>query len=233
MKLVQEIATSEFLYIDDATYSANPSAYIDWSDRPAYWQEFGVQVADYWTAQDTIKTIYTTTGWANLKDPDKDVLIDFGVGDTSTEIIPYLIGKGYTQQEASGIYLNSVAKSIESKQPIARSRADNHRIITIVYSFLDSVEADGLLNAIANFLSLYKEKVYLGTEFGDVSDGLMDFINNTGSYASSSTTGLNKYSIMPDVITAYGDEVTAREAFRQQLNDWLLRQIYNGQYIKL
>lgn len=233
MKLVQEIATSEFLYIDDVTYAANPSAYIDWSDRPVYWQEFGVQVADYWTAQDTIKTIYTTTGWANLKDPDKDVLIDFAVGDLSTEIIPYLMGNGMTQQEATNKYVVSYTKSIEEKAKLATKRADSYISKAIVVSFLDAIEADGFLNAVANFARLYKEQAYLGIGYGDATDGIINFINNTGSYASSSTTGLNKYTIMPDVITAYGNEVTAREAFRNELNDWLLKQTYKGQYIKL
>jgi hypothetical protein len=233
MKLVKEIATDTYLYIDDSVYSANPSLYIDRSNNPAYWDLVVGDVVDFWTAQDNLKNLYLLNGWASFKDEEKDIFIKYGIGDAGTEIIPFLMGKGMTQQEAQVFYLESVAKAVENKQPIARSRADNHRIITIVYSFLDSVEADGLLNAIANFLSLYKEKVYLGTQFGDVSDGLMDFINNTGSYASSSTTGLNKYSIMPDVITAYGDEVTAREAFRSELNDWLLKQTYKGQYIKL
>jgi len=234
MKLVKEIATDTYQYIKDSVYAANPNAYIDRSGNPAYWDLVVDNVIDFWTTQDRLQDLYTLSGWASFKDEEKDILIKYRVGDVVTEVIPYLMNvKGMTQQETQMFWLENVARSVEKKQPIARFRADNHRIITIVYSFLDEIEADGLLNATTNFFNLYKEKVYLGTSYGDKSDGLMDFIDNTGGYASSTTTGLNKYTILPEVVMAYGTAAAARAAFSQQLNDWLLRQTYNGQYIKM
>jgi len=229
MKLVKERSTETYKLIDDAELTANPNLYIDRNDFPIYWfnyyEEAGIS---YFKARNLLQAQVDLrpNGFDDYRDKEKDVLGQMYIGETG-QIIPfYMTYFGMTQTEAGLFHNDRVAENVVKKAESTRVIARSPKIISVGTKYLVWGNPDGTLNtlqannftaAIADFLQAYREYAFLGTNYKDDADGIMDYIESTGNYASG---GLKNYVFNPDLVTAYGGDSNAvRLAMAAELKD--------------
>ena len=150
--------------------------------------------SDYGVRQREITTIASITGFANLSLAEQNIVGNYCAADDNTLVVHYA-----TTQTAGDIpaalamHGTKIAAFIKELQLIAESRYNSIETIKAVMMYLkDRAEIDAFTAAIRNFLADYKSKFHLGTQYGDSTDGIMDYIENTGGYPL--LTGLDSYS---------------------------------------
>lgn len=229
MKLVKEISTNEYKLIEDSVYTGSTELYIDRTDNPTYWynnyKEIGIS---YFKMRLYVKDVVESKlgGFNDFRDHEKDVLGILYLGDTNQLIPFYMSYYGYTIQEASIFHTDRVAMNVVMKAVGTTLIARSPKIISVGTKYLVWGNPDGTLNtlqannftaAISGFLSDYREYAYLGLNYGEETDGIMDYIESTGSYSSG---GLKNYVFSPTMVEAYGgDSDLVRLAMAADLKD--------------
>jgi len=232
MKLVKDKTTNEYSYVTDSEYLANITNYVDRTNNLLYWKKnFERMNIDHRTFHDHARQLLATVGWANMKKTSKDVIVWLALQEAQADIIGHLMMSGLSQTQAISTYILNVAKKYKRNAEVFKTRSSHNTSTVIVASFLTEAEASNFSGMIKNYRYYYIEDARLGTLYGNIDNGIMDYIENTGAFLSSG--GLNAHAINPSVVAAYPSEAVARESFRAQLKDWLLFQKYNGVYIPL
>lgn len=228
MKLVKEISTNNYQLIDDTTYSANTELYIDRSANPTYWynnyEKIGIS---YFKMRNYVVEQYElTSGFTSYRDAEKDILGIMNIPN-GNELVPFYMGYyGYDLNTASLYHLERVSLNVVNRAIGTRLIARSPKIISVGSKYLVWINPDGSLNslqannftaAIANFMSAYREYGFLGNNYGDDADGIMDYLESTGNYSSG---GLKNYVFNPDFVAAYGgNEDLVRLAMVAELKD--------------
>ena len=85
--------------------------------------------------------------------------------------------------------------------------------------FLGEEQSSTINDALRNFKSDLCSIALLGTMYGDNRDGLMDYLESSGSYTAG---GLKSYTMSAEMETAYGGQEAARLGMISQLVNVLI-----------
>lgn len=134
-------------------------------------------------------------GFSNLTLVEQDIIAEYCASDDTTLVTHYA-----TTQTAGDLVSAKIMHSarlgvvVEELTKIANIRAFNPKIKEYVgLYFEDRVQVDLFMAAIRNFLFDYTFKFHLGTQYGDSTDGILDYIERTGGY-SGVGQGLDGYT---------------------------------------
>ena len=215
MKLVKVLSTNVFKQIEESEFNSNPELYIDRTDSPIYWEKHYKELGiSYFRMRVIVQELVDlrVNGFDDYRDSEKDVLGKMYIGETG-QIIPFYMSYfSMSQTEASLFHNERVANNVVLKAESTRLIARSPKIISVGTKYLVWANSDGTLNtlqannftaAIQGFLSGYREFAYLGTNYGDDTDEIMDYIESTGSYA---TGGLKNYEFNPEIVSAFGGD---------------------------
>ena len=208
-KFVKEISTNKYLEIDQATYDADPSLYVDRTDRPIYvlnhYAEAGIS---YWRARkhavDYIAGL--ENGLEDLNDMDKEAAGHFAYGDQMDIMIAfYITYYGITQQEAEGLNLQRAALNrsklaVDAKVIVASPKTMEIGIkyLTVLTNGgLDSKQAFDFTEAISGYLDEFERFAVLGINYGDEHEGIMDYYESTNGHTGG---GLEIYTLNPAIV---------------------------------
>jgi len=164
-----------------------PTGYVDISSI-LNWHLFGANaVNDYFACKSAIKDMVLEIGWANLTNVEKDTAIQYYSYPDTTSAVIYLMGKGYTQQQAQGFVLQQWHKHHANLLHACRHRWYYAKFV--VPQYLSFADSEDLMNAVEALIFAYTEMGRLGINYGDKTDGIMDFIESTNGYLNN---GLNE-----------------------------------------
>lgn len=157
------------------------------------WDNIGLEYFDYVFVRDQIKMFVSAMTFNNLSEIDKEVALTYCASDMTT-LITYLMMQGYSQQEAIDIYITKRAVDIRNASLSCEKRIKSSEYIKSIISFLPEEYAVQFLDATRNFSIDYQNIALFGTQYGDYRDGIMDYIEGTGSYVGG---GLRNYPTYP------------------------------------
>lgn len=187
-----------FLYDTDPT----PSGYSDLTTISEVDQFAFASSADYGAVRDKIIEITDSTGFANLSSAEKAIAAEYCASDDNT-LVGYYVPTEGSLEAALDKHLSVFASHLEKMREVAKTRINSEKVIIALMKYLeDRFQIDAFTDAIRLFSLDYESKFHKGTLYGDFRDGIMDYIESTGSYVGS---GLINYEFSPIIIQAYLD----------------------------
>lgn len=173
---------------------------------------------DYVWERDTLKEI-AYTKWDSLNNQSKDILSERCIVGMDT-IVSYYMSKGLSQNDATMKYLNDRIVDVQNAAKCFCDRINNPKLQMYVILFLGEAQASTFNDAVRNFKSDLCSIALLGTQYGDSRDGIMDYIESTGSYTSG---GLKSYTMSDDMVAAYGSQEGALAVLIQILHNLIIK----------
>ena len=133
-------------------------------------------------------------GFASLSNADKDIVGMYNAATDNEMITHYAtVHTAGDIDAAIQMHTEKVGAFIGEMKEIATYRAEHSATTACILQYMkDRGQIDSFISAINNFLTYYKVKFHVGTQYGDTSDGIMDYLENTGGYAADNT-GLDSY----------------------------------------
>jgi hypothetical protein len=192
-----------------------PTNYVNISSI-VNWNQFGNIVAnDYLVYKNTINDICNQKRWSGLTNTEKDIAIQYYSYPDSTSAVAYLMTvKGMSQPQAQEFLLLQWHKHHGNLMNACKLRWYYVKLIAITYLSFEDVET--LLSNIQLLILLYVTVGRIGINYGDVKEGIMDYIESTNIYLNN---GLRetKYTLLTGT---YND-------FIQALKNVIVEGIYN------
>ena len=146
MKLVKEIATNKYLAIDQATYDADPSLYVDRSDRPVYslnhYEEAGFS---YYQSRYFIKELVDAAvdNIDSFTEHDKDAIIEYSYGDRNKIVTHLVTVHGYTVNDAKAKVALNAANNQAKLAVCAKIISASPKIMSIGTKYLGFIDSNG------------------------------------------------------------------------------------------
>lgn len=141
-----------------------------------------------------ISGIVFATGFANLVHEEKDIVGLYSAA-TDTELVSHYTSEHTGGDLAAALELHAVniGNFVTEMDKVAVVRINHTKTKIVIMKYLkDRPQIDLFMSAIRNMISDYKFKFHLGTQYGDSTDGIMDYFENTGGY-SGDGVGLDSY----------------------------------------
>lgn len=232
MKLVKELSTNKYLSLSEEDYIANPSLYLDRSDRPVYWLRFYENAGfSYYQSRYYIKELVdnAVNNIDDFNEVDKDAIIEYSYGDRNKLVTHLVTVHGYTVNDAKGKVALNAANNQAKLAVCAKIISSSPKIMSIGTKYLGFIDGNGnydtsqafaLTSAISDFMTEFERFARLGLNYGDEAEGIMDYFESTNSYAEG---GLKNYTFNPDVVAVVGSEENARLAMVAELQDLFLK----------
>jgi hypothetical protein len=123
-------------------------------------------------------------GFSNLTLEEKDIVATDCATDDNT-IVAYFatVYTGGDLLAAVTMHTINIGVYVSKLQPVAVRRIEDPRTNTaVMFHLKDRSQIDLFIAAIRNYSVDYKQKFHIGTGYSDSTDGIMDFIENTGSH---------------------------------------------------
>lgn len=149
------------------------------------------RIYDYHFKRDKLKELTLELGFANLSASDKAIVARYCATDAATLVGYFMSQYGLTAAEATSKYKVFRSTDISEAAKALSSRASNPVVMYISVKYMSEADASAFTDAIRNFITDLKEVAHLGTNYGQARDGIMDYIEATGSYTDA---GLKSYS---------------------------------------
>ena len=161
-----------------------PNNYVDISNI-LNWHNLGSQIAnDYLVYKNAIKELIIENGWSNLTNVEKDIAIQYYAYPDATSAVIYLITvKGMSQQQAQGFILQQWHR--HHGNVIISCKQRWYYAKFIVPQYLNFTDAETLFNTIESLAFAYNDMGRLGVEYGDKTNGIMDYIESTNAYVGA------------------------------------------------
>lgn len=149
------------------------------------WNLFGLDISnDYLVTKFEIRDLINSIGWNNLTNVEKDVAITYyAYPDITSAIIHLMVTKGMSQQQAQGFILQQWHR--HHGNVILSCRQRWYYAKFIVPQYLNFVDAETLFNTIESLAFAYNDMGRLGIEYGDKTNGIMDYIESTNAYVGN------------------------------------------------
>jgi hypothetical protein len=145
---------------------------------------------DYHKERGELKDLATSMGFDNMTEKEKELCAKHCLVDANTLIVYYL-GRGLTMEDAVTKYKVRRSIDISLAAKALSTRASSPVVTYIAVKYLNEADASAFSDAIRNFVSDLRESAHLGLAYGQARDGIMDYIEATGSYLGA---GLKSYS---------------------------------------
>jgi len=192
-----------------------PSGYTDITSIQN-WYNFGLNIAnDYLVPKFEIRELVEEIGWTGLTNAEKDVAILTYSYNNMLNAITYLMTeKGMSQNQAQGYLLQEWHKHHGRLVDTCKSRW--FYVKFIIAQYLSFADAEELLDDCQMLIFSFTECGRLGTQYGDNNNGIMDYLESTGTFVSQ---GLRE--------TGYELQQGTWDLFIEEINKVLVQGIYN------
>ena len=138
-------------------------------------------VNDYLVCKHEIKELVVNKGWNNLTNNEKDIAIQYYSYPDATSVVIYLMTvKGMSQQQAQGFMLQQWHR--HHGNVIIACKQRWYYVKFVVPQYLNFTDAEDLFNHIESLAFAYNDMGRLGIDYGDKTNGIMDYIESTNAY---------------------------------------------------
>lgn len=212
---VKEKENNNYMWVDSTAYDS--ITMINYTTI-AYISDFGNKLKDYVFVRNKIIELCDIVGFSNLKDNAKEVVAQYCAINMDTLVI-YYMGKGMSQNDAIIYYLSTRSEQIDKTADSYCNRINSDKMFIQMMMFLGEEQALTFMSAIRNFKQDLCDYALLGTQYGDSKDGLMDFIEQTGSYTNG---GSGNFVMSDSMVAVYGSQELALQGFINNLHDLII-----------
>jgi hypothetical protein len=186
---VGEILPETYIYETGTTGSTFHKGYEDITTIKS-WSE--TKKFDYVLRRNQMKLCSSGVGFATLNTEEKDIVLNNSAEEPMTLIVYIMTRDQVSQAVAYDEYLTIRSIDIRNAANCYGVRIDDSFFTKTIIKYLGMINGEVFLDAIRNFVSDLKDVALLGTEYGNNRDGILDYIESTGSYTDS---GLLDYDI--------------------------------------
>jgi hypothetical protein len=159
----------------------------------------GKTLGDYCFIRGRIKELLEPEGSFDLLKEEEKEVVAYYCADTDAIIVGYYMGLGLSYDDAINKFIQMRAVDIKSAADCYYKRLSSSDFISIVIRYLGNDQSEVFLDAIRNFASDVRDVARLGTTYQSNSDGIMDYIESTGSYTDG---GLKNYTLATGAVLA-------------------------------
>lgn len=167
------------IYLVDDDYDFNNNNASDITSIPLLLRNSNLFI-DYKLLQTSIKSHITLVGWVALNDSEKDIAIDYYAHNNDVDKVTHLMGKGMSQSEAQHALLMAWKRYNNRYIESLKKRWDYVPVIALQY--LSIPDAEDLFNTVKNLHDKLLAIALIGKNYGDNTNGIMDFIESTNAY---------------------------------------------------
>lgn len=153
------------------------------------WHKYGDSLlSSYQDKQRAIKLAFYDKGWNNCTNIEKDLVMeyhanpDLGNNNQNTQMIMYLLGKGYSMDQATDYLVDCWHNHWEKF--ISECPAKFRKATKVVLRYLSFADASDLDITIDSLKSRYMTTGILGLGYGDHKEGLLNYIWSNNSYTA-------------------------------------------------
>ena len=143
-----------------------------------WFKHYNSTIEEYAQCRQWSRDFLETTGWASLSDSDKDAAIELDIADAN-DAVPYLMGKGYTLDQAKGKLLMSFANDHKKNVEACKLRMSEPHLYVIIGKYLDLSQAASFFSLTQNLSDAYERQAIKGTKDSSSGVGFFDFIEST------------------------------------------------------
>lgn len=176
----------------------------------------GILNRDYVWERDTISLL--GSNFSSLTDPSKDIVGIYCAKDINT-LIAYYMSQGMSQTDATMYYLERRITDIQHAGQGYCNRINKPILQAYILIFIGESQAIQFNDQLRNYKSDLCSIALVGSMYGDSKEGIMDYIESTGSY---STGGLKNYTMSAEMVALYGSQDNARLALITILKDIII-----------
>jgi hypothetical protein len=155
--------------------------------------KIGRKLKDYAFIRLVLKTMMDDVSdpfWSLSTEEKELICIYCAVSDET--IVTYYVTIGMSLQEAQMLHINRRSVDVRFAANSYYSRLTQPEFMAIIITYLGLIQGETFMDAIRNFSTDVRDMARLGTMYSNVNDGLMDYIESTGSYVDG---GLKNYTI--------------------------------------
>jgi hypothetical protein len=123
--------------------------------------------------------------WSNATSIEKDIAIEYFAYDPTeslatndTNKVIHLIGKGMSSIEAELFLKDSYVSYHTKEKESYKKRNDSEKLSSVVLTYLNMQDASLFIKTVKNLRNLYWQSAIVGTQYGLVGEGIMDYINS-------------------------------------------------------
>ena len=172
--------------IISTTQSLDLNIYNDITSIGSWYQYGDTLCSDFLQVRRRIRNIVNSVTWSGLTDSEKDIVISLYLKEDSvTEStyngykVAYLMGKGYTLTQASGILIQSYANYHVREVNACLKRANSEMLYVVIAKYLTLTDAGDLIKITHKLFDLFKSQAIRGVNEGSAGEGLFDFLEST------------------------------------------------------
>lgn len=164
--------------------STIPNGYVNISGVEN-WHLFGGNVAnDYLTIKNSIKELVAEKGWVSLSNTERDIVIEYYAYESATDAVMHvMITKGYTLNQAQLYLVQQWHRHHGKVVNACKQRWYYAKLIVPMY--LQFSDGEDLFGAVESLAFAYNDMGKLGMNYGDKTNGIMDFIESTNAYVDN------------------------------------------------
>jgi len=175
--LIAEDPNVKFEYFTSENLSEPNSMLVDSIEE--WFKNFNNSIEEYSVAKQWCKDYLNTNGWALLTDGDKDALIALDLS-SDTDSVPYLMGKGYSLEQARETLLVAFSKDHIKNIEACSKRMNDEYLYFIIGKHLPLGEAASFFSLTQNLSAAYERQALKGTvDSPGMGVGFFDFIEDT------------------------------------------------------
>jgi hypothetical protein len=141
------------------------------------WQFEGVK--DYYYIRQKLEAKCNEVRWNNLNNSQKQIICDYNAHKPESDLYAFYMSQGKTQQEADNFFWDSWESNHIKTVPCCQERF--HYAKKIFFRRLTMESASNFCdNEVVN-INNFMFNAIKGSDYGDIKDGLLDFIESTNS----------------------------------------------------
>ena len=190
MELIKYKDTKKYGIIPDGEF--NTEIHLTVRQSIDNWAMFGGEEGDYMIVRRAIRDIVAVDGFSNVKELTKKHVVNYCAADANT-LVGYYMGLGLSVSDAVFRYKTKRANDIRRASEAAELRVNSNAFTFAIIKYLSEDDGQTFIDATRNFVIDFKTIALTGTNYGNSIDGIMDYVESTGSYVNG---GLKNYSIV-------------------------------------
>lgn len=168
-----------------------PSDYTDKSQDPEVVSAANIAgMIDYLSASLLIKAAVANLGFNSFSTSAKDIICKHNAADTTTEIIPYYVSLGMSNEDAQNYHGIRRLKNLRCNRDACEERYQDIDSpagwYAIILTYFEEYDAFAIkAAAYEKHIPNYREDALLGGDYDIGIIGILDFINNTNGVGTS------------------------------------------------
>lgn len=136
---------------------------------------------DYKNYHDNLKNLNTVLGWPSFTNDERDILVEnYAHINPTNAVIHLMTTKGWSQNQSMGYILERW--QVHNRKFVETCSYRFSYVKKCVLTFLNMVDATDLLEKVKPLIDNYVNEGLLGINYGDMTDGLMDYVESTNDF---------------------------------------------------